>query len=286
MEPQSKRKRKIQKRAYAKINLFLDILGKRNDGFHEIRTVFSQISLYDEIIFTLTKNQGIKIWSFPKIVSEENNIIYRIAVFIKENYRVNFGVEISLKKNIPVQAGLGGGSSDAASTIAALNELWKLNLSEAEMHGIAEKFGSDINFFLQGGTALGTGRGEKIVPFKEDILLDNLLLIKPSFGISTQKAYALAKGYEYNFEKWDRFISDANDYNNFYNAFEHNILEEYSEIRNIFDKIKQQNARPLLSGSGSTVIAFCKDLITVEKLKEYFSNNYWTYITKTMRRRK
>ncbi len=286
MEPQSKRKRKIQKRAYAKINLFLDILGKRNDGFHEIRTVFSQISLYDEIIFTLTKNQGIKIWSFPKIVSEENNIIYRIAVFIKENYRVNFGVEISLKKNIPVQAGLGGGSSDAASTIAALNELWKLNLSEAEMHGIAEKFGSDINFFLQGGTALGTGRGEKIVPFKEDILLDNLLLIKPSFGISTQKAYALAKGYEYNFEKWDRFISDANDYNNFYNAFEHNILEEYAEIRNIFDKIKQQNARPLLSGSGSTVIAFCKDLITVEKLKEYFSNNYWTYITKTMRRRK
>ena len=286
MEQQRAKRKKIVKKAYAKINLFLEIYKKREDGYHNIRTIFSEISLNDEIIFTLTKNPEIKFLSFPEIVNLENNIIYKIAVFIKDKYGVQRGVEIILKKQIPHQAGLGGGSSDAASTIMALNELWRLNLSLKEMEGIAQKFGSDISFFLFGGTAIGKGRGEILEPLPKDILIDNIVLIKPALGISTKEAYSLIVPREKASEKWDVFLSTTNvEYT--MNDFEEVILKKYPEIQEIFNMIIANGAKPLLSGSGSTVIAFCKSRDTAKKINNYFANrNYWTYITKTMRRQK
>ena len=205
MEQQRVKRKRLQRVSYAKVNLYLEILRKRKDGFHDIRTVFSEISLSDEIIFTLTKNQEIEIWSFPEIVNGENNIIYKVAVFIKDKYRVNQGVEITLKKSIPHQAGLGGGSSNAATTIKALDKLWSLNLSEREMNLIAQKFGSDINFFLKGGTAIGYGRGEKITESK-DIIIENMLIVKPDFGISTKEAYGLISEYKVDNKRWNNFL--------------------------------------------------------------------------------
>ncbi len=283
MEQRKERKRNLRRTAYAKVNLFLEILDKRDDGFHNIRTVFSEISLSDEIIFALTKNQGIKIWSFPEIVKQENNIIYRVAVFIKDEYGVKDGVEIRLKKNIPHQAGLGGGSSDAATTVKALNELWNLGLTKNEMHKIALRFGSDINFFLEGGSAIGYGRGELIEPI-DDILIENIVLIKPKFGISTKEAYNLVNEHTVS-RNWDKFL-ETKDVKYCFNAFEESLLEKYPEINKIYKIVESFNAKPLLSGSGSTVIAFCKSLKDAKEIKEIFANKYWTYITKTMRRRK
>lgn len=285
MEHQREKRRKKEIKAYAKVNLFLDVLGKRDDGYHDILTAFSEISLFDDIIFTLTKNQEIKIWSSSKIIDNEENIIFKVAFFIKEKYRVKKGVNILLKKNIPLQAGLGGGSSDAAATIKALNHLWNLGLDSSEKHLIAEKFGSDINFFLEGGLAVGKGRGEKITPFEKDVSIENIVLIKPDWGISTKEAYALLENYSADKNRWKKFI-EFPTIDNAYNAFEYVVLEKYPEIKEIFEKIKSENEKPLLSGSGATVIAFCKSRKSAEKIKKYFANNYWTYITKTMRRQK
>lgn len=146
----------------AKVNLTLDILGKRADGYHEVRSVMQTIGLADrlevtaaaELAFTCTE---------PALATPEN-VVYRAARLLQEEYGVRRGAALRLEKRIPVAAGLGGGSSDAAGTIAALNRLWDLRLPLAEQQRLAAQLGSDVPFFLTGGMALATGRGERITP--------------------------------------------------------------------------------------------------------------------------
>jgi len=150
-EKGAKKKRekvKVTQDSRAKLNLFLDILHKRDDGFHEVETIIVPISLADHLIFRLTYKSEVKIYCTSDTLQESENIIYKIACFLKDTYNVKHGVEIKLKKNIPLSAGLGGGSSNAAITILVLNSLWKLNLSLADLHRTVALFGSDINFFL------------------------------------------------------------------------------------------------------------------------------------------
>lgn len=233
----------------------------------------------------MTKNSDIKIWSYPNFIDSENNIINGVSLFLKDKYCVKFGAEISLKKNIPVAAGLAGGSSDAASTIVGLNKLWNLNMSFEEMNQTAKKFGSDINFFLRGGSAIGTGRGEKVFSI-EDIEIENIVLIKPDFGIAAQKAYQIVSSRKKTDEKWD-FFSETKNVKFCYNDLEENIIKEYPVLWKIFSDVKMLGGQPMLSGSGSTVISFCGDLLSAKNIKDHFTNkNYWTYITKTIRRQK
>ena len=267
----------------AKINLFLDVLSKRSDGYHQIRTVFSEIELADIINFALTKKEAIKILSDIDFVSVNENLIYKVAVFIKDKYNVKFGVEIELQKNIPISAGMGGGSSNAASTIMALSELWSLDLSRREMHKIAENFGSDINFFLEGGCALGENRGEKINHLKQ-IELDNIFLVNPGFEISSKEAYdaVLLDGHENN--NWLKLIKHEN-IKWCYNKLQVGVCKKYPKIRMIIDHLLENGAeQAMLSGSGATIIGFCPDRATAEKFSIYYSNmGYWNYITKTKR---
>jgi 4-diphosphocytidyl-2-C-methyl-D-erythritol kinase len=282
MEKRS-RKSKISIRSHAKINLFLDVFSRRPDGFHNIRTIFSEISLYDTLNFILTKNNRVKILSNKDFVSSENNLIYKVALFIKEKYNVQESVEVFLEKIIPVSAGLGGGSSNAAATIRALSEIWDLDLSNEEMHDIAAEFGSDINFFLEGGSALGEKRGEKITPLN-DIILEDVFLVKPSFGISSSEAYSSVKLSQEN-QNWSKLIKTG-DAELCYNKLQAGITEIYPEISEIINFLEVNGAKKaMLSGSGSTVIGFCPDSKTAKWLSNYYSSKgYWNYITKTKRR--
>ena len=281
MKIKIERKSDISLKSFAKINLSLQVLGKLEDNYHQIRTVFSEIDLFDVLSFTLTKNSGIKVLSNIVSLKQEDNLIYKIAVFIKDNYRVKNGVIIDLKKNIPIAAGLGGGSSNAAMTILALSDIFDLNLPDSELHLIAEKFGSDLNFFLAGGTALGFDRGQKIqkLDFKK---IDNILLINPGFGVSSREAY-------------QNVIESGNDWNNFqntldiqfaFNDLEKGVVKLYPEIGEIIADCKKIGAvNSILSGSGATVIGFFNDEITIKKANEFFKRKgYWVKITKTIRR--
>lgn len=267
----------------AKINLFLDILSKRSDGYHQIRTIFSEIELSDTINFALTKKGTIKLLSNKDFVSAKKNLIYKVAIFIKKRYSVKFGVEIELQKNIPISAGMGGGSSNAASTIIALSELWDLNLSKKEKHEIAEKFGSDVNFFLEGGCALGENRGEKLSNLKQ-IELDNIFLVNPGFGISSKEAYEAVSLDGYENDNWIKLIKHENT-QLCYNKLQEGVCKKYPEIQKIIDHLLENGAeQAMLSGSGATIIGFCSDRATAEKFSIYYSNmSYWNYVTKTKR---
>ncbi|MDO9577060.1 MAG: 4-(cytidine 5'-diphospho)-2-C-methyl-D-erythritol kinase [Candidatus Cloacimonadales bacterium] len=278
------KKRSVPRRSSAKINLFLDVLSKRPDGYHNIRTIFSEIELYDHLNFTLTKNRGIRILSGTEFVSLKKNLIYKVAIFIQEKYNVNNGVVIKLEKNIPVSGGLGGGSSNAAHTILALNDLWELNLTEADQHKIAREFGSDINFFLKGGTALGEGRGEKIREI-QDIDIDNIFLVNPGFGISSQEAYQAVVIPEKENENW-KFLLETGKMEYCYNALESGICRLFPDIQATLDFMRENGAvKAMLSGSGATMIGFCPNREIAEKFSEYFSKKkYWNCITKTIKR--
>ncbi len=169
-------------KAPAKINLFLEILGKRKDNYHEIQTVMQPVNLYDTITFK-SKREGIEVK--PYIA---NNLIEKAANEVFRSCKTKKGVFIYVDKSIPMQGGLGGGSSDAATTIIALNTLFKLGLGLEEQLKIACKIGSDCAFFLRGGTALCLSRGEVVIPIHQTHRF-NYVLVSPNFGLSTKRVY-------------------------------------------------------------------------------------------------
>jgi 4-diphosphocytidyl-2-C-methyl-D-erythritol kinase len=148
--------------AYAKINLTLDVLGDRPDGYHDIETILHTVELHDSI--TLRENgEGISVLcASPDVPADTQNIVHRAAALLKETFRVPRGVEVELTKCIPIASGLGGGSSDAAVTLLGLAQMWKLRLGERQLMELAGQIGSDVPFFLAGGAALAGGRGERI----------------------------------------------------------------------------------------------------------------------------
>ncbi|MFO7895903.1 MAG: 4-(cytidine 5'-diphospho)-2-C-methyl-D-erythritol kinase [Candidatus Cloacimonadales bacterium] len=273
----------LKVRSHAKINLFLDILKKRDDGYHDIRTIFSEIELSDKISFTLTKKDNVSILTNKYFVSTKDNLIYKVALFIKDRYNVASGAAIELEKNIPVAAGLGGGSSNCAATIKALSRLWDLALSPEEMHEIAAHFGSDINFFLEGGCKLGTGRGE-ILSDLPAMDIDHIFLVNPGFPVSSGEAYKALKLADKPNENWRKLLQTS-DLKYCFNALQSAVCQRYPELAEIIYYLESHGAtKTILSGSGATVIAFCPDDKTANKFADFYrKKNYWNYITKTKR---
>src|SRR2546423_1828880 len=154
----------LEKQSFCKVNLLLNILGRRPDGFHELETVMHPVNLFDTLTFS-RKPRGIELTcSDPALPADSTNLVHRAASAFFEKARISEGVAIRLEKKIPMAAGLGGGSSNAATTLLALNELFEHPLKPGELHDIAAALGSDIPFFLQSKPALASGRGEKIQP--------------------------------------------------------------------------------------------------------------------------
>jgi 4-diphosphocytidyl-2-C-methyl-D-erythritol kinase len=261
--------------SYAKINLYLEVLSKRPDGYHEIETLFSTINLYDSLKFALTKKPLIKILSNIPELTSEDNLIHQVATKIVTDFDVKEGIEIHLQKRIPVSAGLGGGSSNAAMTILALNKLCGLNLDENSKNALAAGFGSDVNFFLYGGIARGTSRGEKLetLPDKEPL---ELLLVNPGIAVSSQEAYQLvnpAGSSKRNRKEW-------------FNSLEAGIRTKYPPINEVIDSLRDMGAsEAMMSGSGATCFGLFPDRTQQDKAAAHFKKmKYWVKAVKTLGR--
>jgi 4-diphosphocytidyl-2-C-methyl-D-erythritol kinase len=183
--------------APAKINLFLEIFGKRDDGFHELETVMSTVSLHDELHFGLRPDDAIHLQVYPRnfaeaIPGDDRNLVVQAVQRLRQRFEFRSscdrGFDIFLRKRIPSEAGLGGASSDAASALVAANKLWDLNCPPEQLAEIAAEIGSDVPFFLHGGTAICRGRGEQIEPVTGRIGLP-LVIGKPPAGLSTARVY-------------------------------------------------------------------------------------------------
>ena len=178
--------------SFAKINWNLKILGQRSDGYHELRTIYQTIDLRDQIAFEASTGEGIDLDIRGRRVAEgEDNLLYRTAVLLRQAAGRRRGVKMSLHKRIPVGAGLGGGSSNSAVALMALNRLWGCHLTQEQLGRLAAQLGSDVPFFLTGGTALGVGRGEKVLPLPDVFEDEGLLLLYPGLEIATGEAYSL-----------------------------------------------------------------------------------------------
>lgn len=177
-------------RAPAKINLFLRVLPRRPDGFHNIQTFFERINLLDEMVITKRADSKIRVsCHYPGIPQGKGNLVYKAAQVLRAYCSTRFGATISIKKRIPIGAGLGGGSSDAASTLLGLNQLWQLRLTKKELLNLGLKIGSDVPFFISGDSfSLGFGRGEKLEPLKSGISLWHILVV-PKVKLSTKRVY-------------------------------------------------------------------------------------------------
>jgi len=178
--------------SFAKINLDLRILGTRADGYHDLRTVFQSLSLFDNVTVSIRRGPLTVTCDEPDIPTDKRNLVWKAASLL---HRMTTGkssaprdVVIDLRKRIPSEAGLGGGSSNAAMTLLALNKLWKLDLDLASLSRIGARLGADVPFFLDGGTALGLGRGDDIYPLA-DMPPVHVVILRPGFGVSTADAY-------------------------------------------------------------------------------------------------
>ena len=245
-------------KARAKINYNLIVLSKRNDGYHNIKSVFQKINLYDEI--HVSKDDS-HIFNFESNINElnnENNIIYKAFFRLKEQYNIS-GVSIKLNKRIPMQAGLGGGSSDCAAFIKAINKLFDLNLTIEEMANIGKQLGADVVPCLYGGAVLAQGIGEKVTPIRAKLKC-YLVIVKPSISCNTKKTYDEFDriGYINRKDTTDDIIKalESNDISllskSLYNSFEEVI--DNSVIQTIKNELIQNGAEcSLMTGSGSCV---------------------------------
>ena len=248
--------------SFAKINLSLRVLGRRADGYHEIRTVFQTITLQDRLTFRPLDTDRLELsCDAPDIPADETNLVHRAAVALRDHFKVRRGARVQVEKRIPAGGGLGGGSSNAAVTLVALSRLWGIGADAEELAAVAAGLGSDVPFFLTGGTALGTGRGERVRPLA-DAPHAHLLVVSPPVKVSTAEAYKSlnAPALTKNEAAVNFYVSRAGEEfrgslrESLANDFEPAVFRRFPEIERARDALLRAGAQgALLSGSGSSV---------------------------------
>ena len=258
---------------FAKVNWILKIFGRRKDGFHQLRTLYQMVDLRDEICLTATRDATItlEVQGYP-VPADPSNLVCRAAELLRESTgRSEKGVRLLLRKRIPVGAGLGGGSSNAAVSLLGLNQLWNCGLSDRELSVLAAKLGSDVPFFLVGGMALGEGRGEIVSPLPDPPGKEDLILLFPKRSISTREAYQIKdwgrwKGQEVLTKDpaettIQRFcaLGTGKIWDFLENDFEPALFERYSFLRETAEALRSVGCeRVMLCGSGSTLMGVGK----------------------------
>jgi 4-diphosphocytidyl-2-C-methyl-D-erythritol kinase len=269
-------------RSYAKINWTLDVLFKREDGFHELRTIYQTISLHDTLALTETNGSIEIVCADSRVPCDETNLAFKAAAMLREATGVSRGARIEIEKRIPVAAGLGGGSSNAAVTLLALIKLWQIEIDKRELIRIAANLGSDVPFFLIGGTALGVGRGEEVYPI-EQADCEYLLLVNPGFSVSTPDAYKrLSRLTRQEAASIIPFtLLAANGISGLplvaRNDLEEAVLAAHPEIAEVKRRLLGLGARhALMSGSGATVFGVFDNSQTIEHAEsEVRAAGYW-----------
>tara|TARA_B100000035_G_scaffold43462_2_gene32472 strand:+ start:1050 stop:1952 length:903 start_codon:yes stop_codon:yes gene_type:complete len=275
--------------APAKINLFLSVGGKRSDGFHEIRSVLAKVQLYDLVTIRKTEEKGKTTISCPGNVEIANN--QNLAVQMVDNWRsatgFEGGIDISIDKKIPIQAGLGGGSSDAVSTLIGLNLFSQKKLNFEELHELSSRVGSDCPSFLLGAACVASGRGEQIGEVKSDaskgISCKRVLLFKPSCGFSTADIYG-------RYRVGDSLFSDTNQMDEriehwesgqlslidlMYNDLSRPVLEKFIFITVLFEELRERfKLNPMVSGSGSCCFFIIPEGCDLEPIKQLIRDSW------------
>ena len=280
----------MQIKSYAKINISLDIVGKREDGYHLLEMIMQQVELYDLIDVNIIP-KGIKVSCNKSYVpTDERNIAYKAAKLFMDTYKINKGVSINIEKNIPVAAGLAGGSGNGAAVLRVMRDLFRINVNDKELMKLGTTIGADVPYCIKGGTALCEGIGEKLTtlkPFKDKIIL----LVKPNFGVSTKDTYkAIDINRIHKHPKTNELIKNMEFGNlkfvaeNMRNVLENVTLKKYPIIISIKETMMDFGALgSMMSGSGPTVFGIYDDMLSVQRAFEYFREKYnEVYITRTI----
>ncbi len=275
----------------AKINLYLKVLRRKPDGYHDIETVFERIGLFDEIKLRPLKKDIVVLCDDPQVPCDSRNLVFKAAQRLKERYSVISGVEISLNKNIPVAAGLGGASSDCATCLRGLNELWGLKLKEEEIFGIGSSIGADVAFFLLGtGRAIGRGKGDILerLPKGETFWY---LLVNPGFEVLAKDAYSAlnlgltptSNNSKINLHSFKKIRFD--DLSGFlFNSLEGPVEKRFEQIAEIKSEIAKTGLKlSLMSGSGPTVfgVASSKEEALEAKEKLLLREGWRAFVAST-----
>lgn len=260
-------------RALAKINLGLDILGKREDGYHEVRMIMQTIQMYDVLEIKKKEQPGISLSvNYPFVPCDERNLVYKAAQLLMDEFQVKQGVTMRLEKFIPVAAGMAGGSSDAAAALVGINRLFKLGLSEKELMERAVSIGADVPYCVMRGTALAEGIGEKLTKIAQ-VPRCYVLVGKPGINVSTKAAYESLEldkikdrpdidGMIRDIENGDLYAMTSK----MGNVFEPGIIARYPVIQQIKDLMEENGAlKAMMSGSGPTVFGIFDEKEKMEK---------------------
>lgn len=258
----------MELKAYAKINLGLDVLRRREDGYHEVRMIMQTIGLHDTLTITPSKEAGIRIFTDSNELASEgykDNLIYKAAKLLMDEFGITEGIDVKLTKNIPIAAGLAGGSTDAASTFVGLNEIFDLGLSKEELMKRSVKIGADVPYCILGGTAVSEGIGEILTPIKPCPGC-HVLIAKPPVGVSTKYVYQNLKIDALNHPDIDGIIDGINHSDigemadKLGNVLESVTIPLHPVIEDIKKMMTDNGARAsLMSGSGPTVFGLYED---------------------------
>lgn len=269
----------IKKKAHAKLNLSLDVLGEKDGGYHEIKTLMVMTDLYDEMTFS--KSHRLEI--IPEFsFNYKDNLIYKAYEILKEKVGYDLPFKVEIKKNIPIAAGLAGGTSNGAQTFYALNELYDLKIPKSELIEMSKILGADFTYMMTGGTKIAEGIGD-ILEEVDPIELDNVLIINPGYGVSTKEVYQKIKvdNDRINFSKILEGLYNLDiEKLNFYlrNKMEDVVFSLHPDLLEIKNKLRSFNSAPLMSGSGATIFGIFKDKKSLEEAYLYFKKNYkYTY---------
>ncbi|WP_176728849.1 4-(cytidine 5'-diphospho)-2-C-methyl-D-erythritol kinase [Thermogemmatispora onikobensis] len=279
-------------RAYAKINLTLDVLGRRADGYHALATVMQTVDLYDTLSLTLREDGQVRLACTQPELRTEDNLALRAARLLREHTGEQRGVLIELQKRIPSAAGLGGGSSDAAAALLALTRLWQLQLTSEELMKLAASLGSDVPFFLYGGLALCEGRGELVTPLPPcwPAELRWLVLLKPAISVATAGVFGALTARDYSDGSHTQAVCAAlqaqrmPDLSHLHNGLERGVLERYAEVAAGRAALLEAGAPFVrLSGSGPTLFTALANLEEAHRLwLRLHKQGYEVYLTQAV----
>ena len=279
---------KCMEKAYAKVNLTLQVGSRRPDGYHAVMSVMQRISLWDTVTVERGTGRDTLLCSVPVTENVDDNLCMKATrAFFAETGTKSDGVTITLEKHIPVQAGLGGGSSDAAAVLRALRTLYAPDISDGRLETLAARLGSDVPFFIRGGTQLATGRGEVVSPLPQ-LAAGWFVVVKPDEGYSTAEMYRRLDEPGSLLVRNSRYMQDAVAANNvhavaaeLHNSFER-VVPKDSSLRTIKDALRAQGALgTLLSGSGSAVFGLFDDQSAAAAAAEALKKTWpWVFVAR------
>lgn len=283
--------RTLELMAKAKINLALDVLGKRADGYHEVRMVMQTIDLCDKVCIEIT-DRDIEIeCNCPWVPNNCDNIAFKAAQLLKEKYAISKGVKIRIEKNIPVAAGLAGGSTDAASVLKGMNQLFDLGISTEELMALGKQIGADVPYCIKGGTMLAEGIGEILTELPQ-LEETPILLVKPKIGVSTAWVYKNLNLEDIKVRPDTALLTEAlrtGDNHalchSMINVLETVTIPRYTVIKRIKDRLTELGASgSMMSGSGPSVFGIFKDGQSAQKAyNEIKKSNWECYLTSSTR---